>query len=85
MAQKRRARLEDRRALVTGLVRRILVRVVNGDLEVHEGVSQVRTIYLDESALLGDLQQVAEITSERSPEAVKTAAREWLERHPLTR
>ena len=84
MAQKRKARLDDRRALVVGLVRRILVRVVNGDLDVQEGLGQVHTIYLDESALLGELKVLMEMSGEGNHEAAIAAAQEWLEEHPLT-
>ena len=81
MAQKRKARLEERRSLVVGLVRRILLRVVRGDLDAREGCAQVHQIYLDESALLKDLEPLASGTSERSSEEIRALAQEWLGQH----
>lgn len=81
MANKK-VRLQERRALVVGLVRRILVRVVSGDLEARDGSNQVRLIYADESALLSDLKTLVDIPDSAPNEQILTAAREWLEQHP---
>lgn len=82
MAQKRKARLQDRRSLLIGLVRRILQRVVNESLDAAEGVRQVRTIYLDESALLADLKALIETADGKATAEIRAAAQEWLGQHP---
>jgi hypothetical protein len=82
MALKRKARLQERRSLVEGLVRRLLVRVVSGDLDAQEGFGQVRQIYADESVLMSELKAMAELES-ASNEKIKAEAEDWLRQHPL--
>lgn len=82
MAHTRKARLQERRSLIAGLVKRILERVVSGSLEAAEGIRQVRTIYLDESALLPDLKTMIDSVDGKSSEEMIAAAREWLGNHP---
>lgn len=79
MAQNRKARLQERRSFALGLVRRILLRVVSGDLDPHEGFGQVRTIYVDESELLApDLKALADKADSESSEEMIAAAQKWL-------
>ena len=82
MAHKRKDRLQARRSLVVGLVRRILLRVVSGDLNAEEGCSQVRQIYSDESALLENLKPVVEAMGRGAKDEMIAAATDWLNRHP---
>lgn len=71
--------------MLVGLVRRVLERVVSGSLEASDGIPQVRAMYLDESALLGDLKAVAEMSDTETNERVIAAVREWLALHPSVR
>jgi hypothetical protein len=82
MGQNRKARLAERRSFAIGLARRILHRVVSGDLDAYEGCGQVRTMYLDESELLRDLEPLANVGSSQSAEEIRAMAQEWLAQHP---
>ncbi len=97
MARSRKTRLGERRSLAVGLVRRMLRRVVAGDLDpshldLYQGYAQVRAIYLDDSELLGDLKALVDLLGTNSSEEIRlnealreqmlAMAREWLLQHP---
>ena len=60
----------------------MLVRVASGDLDAQEGGAQVRKIYLDESALLKDLEPLANARQDLTNEQIRALAEEWLRQHP---
>jgi hypothetical protein len=82
MAQNRKARYRERRSFALKLARRILLRVVNGNLDAHEGCAQIRTMYLDDSALLTDFEPLATVASDRSSEDIRALAKKWLAQYP---
>ena len=62
-----------------------MLRVVGGDLDAHQGCTQVRKIYLDEGELLKDLEPLASVEGDRCPDEIVAMAREWLQQHPVER
>ena len=79
----RKDRLQERRSFAMGLVRRILQRVVRGDLDAAEGFARVRVIYEDQSELLEDVKPLVDSMESQGSEGLITGAREWLEGHAV--
>ena len=84
MAHKRKVRIEQRRSLVVGLARRILLRLDAGTIDPQDGLNQLRTMYLDESELLRDLKEMVQMGHAHPAQEVVAAAREWLAQHPVS-